>query len=221
MASRSSRSQSTSRGPVAYQRLVGHLDLVVGGQLAGGQAHQARADQLFEHPVDAIVRLAGPVQHLAPDAVAGDFKPIAQPDHPQQDALGGDLLLGDQPIVEDVGAVGERQATAAQPAVGVPGDPVALAVLPQLEQGELQKRQRGRLTKDILEQRVDHAVLELQPDQLGRLLDRLAQLGGVERRHLQPALLEDRMEGRQARDKRLEVAAHGQDDDMLRVRRGD
>jgi hypothetical protein len=58
--------------------------------------------------------------------------------------------------------------------IRVPGHPVPCPVVPQLGQSELQQRQSGRFTKQVLDESINYALLELQTDSLCRLFDGLS-----------------------------------------------
>jgi hypothetical protein len=49
---------ANQRGPVAHKRFVGDFHLRAAGGIARGKPHQACSDQAFEHPINAITRLA-------------------------------------------------------------------------------------------------------------------------------------------------------------------
>ncbi len=88
-----------------------------------------------------------------------------------------------EPIVDLVGAAGQRAHHAAAALVGLqhhhPPDPA----LEQLGQGILHQRQRAGLLADILEDRADQVGGQRDASALGRADDRALQLLGRQRRH--------------------------------------
>ncbi len=85
-----------------------------------------------------------------------------------------------------VGALGQpRDSTvnAAGLAVGGQGEHVVVPLLPELEQGGGQQRQRARLALHVVDQRVGQLGLHPQPHPAGGQLDDTPQLRGLHRPH--------------------------------------
>ena len=103
-------------------------------------------------------------------------------------------------------------AAAAQFPIDRTRDSVTLAFLPQLQEGELQKRQRGWLAQNVFKQGSDNALLKLKPDLVGRFFNRAAQFCRAQGQHALHGLLKLRLEFGEGRDPVIKVRAHGEDD---------
>ena len=140
--------------PLAQQRLVGDLDVSFrhGDEAAVGQRRQH-----VGHPSVALQVELGEGSAAAHRRVA-----LALADETQHEGA-HELLV----LIRDagVGALGQpRDGTvdAAGLAVGSKGERVVLPLLPELEQGGGQQRQRARLALHVVDQRVRQLRLDAQ-----------------------------------------------------------
>jgi hypothetical protein len=115
----------------------------------------------------------------AEDAAAGVLGALlAHRQQPQEQLSGGHLPGRIQPLVEGLGAAGQRARHAPDLAVGPQGERGALPVLEELGQGVLQQRQGPRLVLDFGDQLGRQPWLQRQAHPLGGFPDGLLQLGG-------------------------------------------
>lgn len=158
--------------PVAHQRFVGHLNLLITGLGANRSAQQSRLDQPPQHPID-LLRILAAKQFDAPHPITRHLKSLARLHHPQQHPACGELIFGDERVVQRIGRTSQCQATAADLAVGFQGQPVTIAFAPERQQRKLQQRQRSRFAEHIVQQRINQTRGELEAHLLRRQLDRL------------------------------------------------
>ena len=104
-----------------------------------------------------LPRASTGVQFGLPDRFRHNLFAGSRARHFQQDRAKRELIIARQAVVHFVGCARERQAAAADLAIGVEGDPVALAEAPQLQQRELQQRQAGRLAENLFHQPIDQS----------------------------------------------------------------
>ena len=161
---------------------------------SGQLANEPCVDELAGRVVGPVSGHAYPRQDVE-EGVAGDrlegrlaVRPGAEELH--ENLPGGALLVGGEALVEGVGGPLHREPPPADAAVGVPGDQVAPALAPELSQGELQQGQGERVAHQVVDQGIDHALLEPQADRGRRPGDRLAELAGVGRRDRHPGGLD-------------------------------
>ena len=87
-------------------------------------------------------------------------------------------MLGIEPLVDRLGALGDGPFDTAHCTVDVVTQPVALACLPQGLEGELHQGQVAGLLAHVVEQAVHQARVEAQSHLLGGRLDGAGQLLG-------------------------------------------
>ena len=145
--------------PLAQQRLVRDLHLVLADR------DQALARQ---HVQDGSGVAELPDRHPRADAAVA-----REPQHDPPCLL---ALAGVEPLIRGFGEPRDRAADAAAPLVGGQVQALAVALLPELEQGRGQQRQRAGLPLDVGDQRVGQLRLDHEPGVTSRQLDRPAQL---------------------------------------------
>ena len=159
--------------PFAQQRLVGDLD----GALADGD--EAAVGQRREHVGHVLVALQ--VELGERSAAAHRRLALALADQAQHDGAHERLASVRDAGVRALGQPRDRAVHAARLAVGGQGERVVLPLLPELEQGGGQERQRARLALHVVDQRVGQLRLHPQPHTAGGQLDGSAQLRGLHR----------------------------------------
>ena len=125
--------------------------------------------------------------------------------------------------IAGVGALGEPRdgaVDAARLAVGGEGERVVLPLLPELEQGGGQQRQRAGLALDVVDERVGELRLDPQPDPAGGQLDGAPQLRRLHRPDQDVVRAEQLGEPRVRGEAPVEVGAQRDDDDGAPVRIG-
>ena len=153
------------------------------GRRIGGRREQPRVRELADDRLD-LARLVDPRHQLAQrGAAARVLGPLARLREAQQRPAGDLLLLGRERGVDRLGPLGDRALDAAGLAVALQREHPAPASLPQLEERVLEQRQRTRLAVEVVEDRADEALLELQAHRARRLLDRVADAVRRERPH--------------------------------------
>ena len=120
-----------------------------------------------------------------------------------------------------VGALGQPRdgaVHAAGLAVGSQGEHVVLPLLPELEQGGGQQRQRARLALHVVDQRVGQLRLHPQPHPAGRQLDDTPQLRSLHRSDQHVVCAQQLGEPRVGGEAPVEVGAQRDHDDGSTVR---
>ncbi len=161
---------------------------------SGQLANEPCVDELADRVVGPASGHAYPRQDLE-EGVAGDRLEGCLAVRPGADELhenlpGGALLVGGEALVEGVGGPLDREPPPADSAVGVPGDQVAPALAPELPQGELQQGKGERVAHQVVDQGIDHALLEPQAGRGRRPGDRLAEFAGIGWRNRHPGGLD-------------------------------
>jgi hypothetical protein len=158
-------------GPLAQQRLVGHLHTVL------AHAEQPLVDQRTQHRPAPLV--LGDL--LKGDPAADHRFTLARPGQPQQDPAGRLLGVGVELLPGGFGQPSDRAMHPAGLLVGGHGQGAATAVLPALQQRTRQQRQPAGLLGHLGDHGLGQARLQPQPGPPCRQLDRAAQLAGVHR----------------------------------------
>ena len=196
--------------PFAQQRLVGDLD----GALADGD--EAAVGQRREHV--GHIRVALQVELGEWSAAAHRRVALALADQAQHDGAHDRLaLIGDA----GVGALGQPRdgaVNAAGLAVGGQGERVVLPLLPELEQGGGQQRQRARLALHVVDQRVGQLRLHPQPHPAGGQLDDTPQLRGLHRPDQHVVRTQQLGKSRVGGEAPVEVGAQRDHDDRSTLR---
>ena len=198
--------------PFAQQRLVGDLDAPL------RHRDEAAVGQRREHVGHVLVALQ--VELGERRAAANRGIAFALADQAQHQRAHERLaLVGDA----GVGALGEARdgaVHAAGLAVRGEGERVVVPLLPELEQGGGQQRQRARLALDVVDQRVGELRLDPQPHPAGGQLDRAPQLRGLHRPDQNMVRAEQLGECRIGGEAAVEVRAQRDHDDRAAVRIG-
>ena len=198
--------------PFAQQRLVGDLDVSFrhGDETAVGQRR--------EHVGHVLVALQVELGEWS--AAAHRRVALALADQAQHDGAHELLALVGDASVRALGQPRNGAVHAAGLAVGSQCERVVLPLLPELEQGGGQQRQRARLALDVVDERVGQLRLHPQPHPAGGQLDGAPQLRGLHGpdQHLVSAqqLREPRVGG----EAPVEVGAQRDHDDCATVRIG-
>lgn len=134
--------------PIPDQSLMGHLDRRLPGCTVSIERQEPSAAECVEHPASRPGR-TGRTQLRPTHPSASVFGALAQRNQPPEHASGLDLLDLLQPKVDLLGPAGEGTGHSAEPVVGITGHHMVDALVVQLGEGILQKRQRAGLVGDI------------------------------------------------------------------------
>ena len=191
--------------PLAQQRLVGDLDraLADGDETAVGQRREH-----VGHPAVALEVELGERGAAAHRRVA-----LALADQAQHEGADERLALVRDPVVRAFGEPRNGAVDTAGLAVGSQRERVVLPLLPELEQGGGQERQRARLALDVVDERVGQLRLDPQAHPGGGQLDGAAQLRGLHRPDQHVVRAQELGERRVRGEAAVEVRAQRDHDD--------
>ena len=145
---------------------------------------------------------------------------LALADQTQHEGAHERLPLVRDPVVGALGQPRDGAVDAARLAVGGRGERVVLPLLPELEQGGGQQRQRARLALDVVDERVGQLRLHAQAHPGCRQLDGAPQLRGLHRPDQHVVCAQELGERRVRGEATVEVCAQRDDDDRATLRIG-
>ena len=198
-------------GPGPSQRLMGDLERVLLCRDESGTNQQP--DDTFTTRV-AQQAAAG---HPAADRITLE----GRGDEAEQDGAQRRPLLRREAVVEPIGRAGDGAPDAAAAAVALDRQGAALAPTPGLHERMRQQRKTAGFSIAVAHQQLDQAVLQAQPGDLRRLLDRLPQRGSCQRADEMETVLDEPAEVGMTAELAETVTADGDDHDTTAIDMGD